>query len=346
MKVGFLTRYDEGRGSSRLRAFDLVPHLARHGVEARVLSRRRGGDGNGRGTYPLRALGLAAWADIMVLQKPNQAPALLDLLRTANRRLVVDLDDALWCPTSPAPTADERAAARRAEARLGHALRRARAAFAGSAHLARWMSERRPGLDVTVLPTSVDLDRYPVAAAGGRRLTLGWIGSGDNLAELEQLDGVLRELSSEVDFELRVISDRRPALPGLPVELTPWSPAAEVAALAGCDVGLMPLEDTERSRGRCGFKAIQYMATGLPVVASAVGAASEVVADGVTGFLAASPAEWLDRLRLLAADPARRRGMGGEGRRRAERLFSIPSNLPKLIAGLERVLQGRSGEAA
>src|SRR5262249_30394047 len=115
-----------------------------------------------------------------------------------------------------------------------------------------------------------------------------------------------------------------------------WTSDGERDAILSFDLGIMPLRDDQRSRGRCGYKAIEYMAAGLPVVASPVGATSEVVDDGVTGFLPNGPAAWEDRLRALAGDVELRSTMGRAGRARVGERFSVRSTLPLLLDVFDR----------
>ena len=122
----------------------------------------------------------------------------------------------------------------------------------------------------------------------------------------------------------------RSTLPAVPTEHVPWTEAAEVAAIAEFDVGIMPLADEPWERGKCGYKLIQYMACGLPVVASPVGVNRQIVEHGVNGFLAETPTQWDEALRTLLADPALRQRMGQAGRQKVERQFSLQVTGPKV----------------
>ncbi len=119
-----------------------------------------------------------------------------------------------------------------------------------------------------------------------------------------------------------------------PVTFLPWSEEAEIDCLHRFDVGIMPLADDSWSQGKCAYKLIQYMAVGLPVVASPIGMNRKVVTHGENGFLAATADEWLDALKRLADDPDLRRRMGEAGRLRAERDFALAPAAPRLIAAL------------
>ena len=122
----------------------------------------------------------------------------------------------------------------------------------------------------------------------------------------------------------------------------------EVELFNTCDVGVYPLADDEWSKGKCGFKAIEFMACGVPVIASAVGVNRDIIQDGVNGLLASSDAEWVEKLGRLLADAALRRRLADEGRRTVERAYSLHVNAPKLAETLRAVAARgrRQGEHA
>ena len=126
-----------------------------------------------------------------------------------------------------------------------------------------------------------------------------------------------------------------------------WSLDDEVRLFNTCDIGVYPLTDDEWSRGKCGFKAIQFMACGVPVVASAVGVNREIIQDGVNGFLASSEAEWVDKIRRLLNDATLRRRMAEAGRRTVERSYSLHVHAPALASTLRNVVDvWRGGRTA
>jgi glycosyltransferase involved in cell wall biosynthesis len=116
-----------------------------------------------------------------------------------------------------------------------------------------------------------------------------------------------------------------------------------VALFNTCDVGVYPLTEDEWTKGKCGFKAIQFMACGVPVVASAVGVNREIITDGVNGFLASSEDEWVEKLTRLADDPTLRRRMGEAGRQTIEERYSLRVNAPRMAATLRGVLEHGTG---
>ncbi len=196
-----------------------------------------------------------------------------------------------------------------------------------------------------LLPTVVDTNAYvPATRISDGPVTIGWIGSPSTWQYVRPLLPLLEELCDGKRARLLVVgagaaaaSDRFAGM-----ELAQWSEAGEVASVQAMDIGIMPLPDEPWARGKSGYKLVQYMACGLPVVASPVGVNATMVGDGETGFLAGSAEEWRERLEALIADPAVRQGMGAAGRRRAVESYSLRSQAPRLIE-LLRVTRDRAG---
>jgi len=137
---------------------------------------------------------------------------------------------------------------------------------------------------------------------------------------------------------LKIVSERPLSLEGVPVQFERWVPDRDTEFLHGFDIGLMPLNDSKRSRGRCAFKAIQYMAVGLPVIASPVGAATEVVEHGKTGYLASTPEEWVTHMIELEKNKELRIRLGQAGRARVQQRYCIRANAPMLAEILEKAM--------
>jgi glycosyltransferase involved in cell wall biosynthesis len=182
---------------------------------------------------------------------------------------------------------------------------------------------------LAVIPTTVDTDRYTTSVPRDDDVfRVAWIGLPYNLPYLELVARPLADLARRGRrCELRIISSALPgdvsAFEGLDVVARPWSVQTEADELSACDLGIMPVPDDEWGRGKCGLKILQYMAAGLPVVASPVGVNADIVQEGVTGRLAATPEDWRAALESLALDPEAARAMGREGRRRVEQLYSL-----------------------
>lgn len=228
------------------------------------------------------------------------------------------------------------------EGLLGHKfdqlMKGAAAITAGNSMLVDYASKFSS--DVQLLPTVVDTERYmPVRRALKSRFTVGWIGSPSTSTYLPELVEPLRILGEEGEVEFVVVGGKAPKIPGVMINEISWSEESEVDMINTFDVGVMPLPDDAWARGKCAYKLIQYMACGLPVVGSAVGASNEAVTPE-SGFLVTSPDDWLSALRRLRDDPKLRFDMGTAGRHRVESIYSLQANLPKLAAIIKNVAIG------
>ncbi len=334
LRVGFVTADGASRASSRVRVLQYLPLLDALGVEARTVA---WGTSAGRASRVRRVpdmLRLARWADVVVLQKPFQPVPVLRAVAAAARAVVVDVDDAVWEPAGQSRDPAALAAARLERLRV--AVRSSQVTIAGSAWLAQRVGELVPGAATAVVPSSIDLARYDrVRTHVDRRpARVGWIGSPVNLADLDVAADALASLSPDL-ARVVVISSRAPALDGVDVAFVPWAPDTELDALCDLDIGIMPLRDDERSRGRCGYKALQYLACGVPVVASPVGGSAEILGAVLCGSYAADDAAWGRALTDLAGDPARRAAAGAAGRAHVEAHYSIQANVDALVALLD-----------
>jgi glycosyltransferase involved in cell wall biosynthesis len=196
----------------------------------------------------------------------------------------------------------------------------ARHVTVGNEFLARYARDR--ARNVTVIPSTIDTDAYQIRPRARNRVpVIGWTGSVTTVPYLASLTPALRRLREKQEFELRVIGANI-EIEGLEVRCLPWRAETEPDDLRALDVGLMPLPDDEWSRGKCGMKALQYMALGIPPVVTPVGVNTTIVRDGVNGFHARAEGEWIDRIGLLLEDESLRRSLGQEARRTVEESYS------------------------
>lgn len=190
---------------------------------------------------------------------------------------------------------------------------------------------------VYIIPTSIDTEKLNVIKRDSWEIVIGWIGSPTTSCYLRLIYNVMRELSRRYSFILKIVGAEKPIfIHGVKVENFNWSMDREVSDFQNIDIGIYPLFDTLWVRGKAGFKAIQYMAVGVPVVASSVGMNKDIIQDGVNGFLAGSEEEWVDKISRLIEDPVLRKKIGLAGRRTVEENFSIKLNAQKLLDILER----------
>ncbi|PYQ52780.1 MAG: group 1 glycosyl transferase [Acidobacteria bacterium] len=255
-------------------------------------------------------------------------PALAErILRRAGVPWVFDFDDAVWVRyVSPA---NSYLSYLRFPGKTAFLVRHARQVMAGNAYLRDWAGRFNPS--VSVVPTTIDTDTYrPVPPREGGPPVIGWTGSYSTEKYLELVRPALERLRRRRAFRLVVVGGGAFRADGVEVEHRPWRARTETADLADLDIGLMPLPDAEWERGKCGLKALQYMALGLPVVVSPVGVNAEIVRDGESGVLARTAEQWEEALERLLADADLRRRMGRAGRATVERAYSAAVVAPRV----------------
>jgi SAM-dependent methyltransferase len=221
--------------------------------------------------------------------------------------------------------------------KIDNLIRGAAAVSAGNATLLAYT--QKLNANCAFFPTVVDTARYtckPSWASSGP-LNIGWIGSPSTAPYLNLIVEPLERLAREGPVRLTVIGGIPPSMRGVEIVTLDWSEAMEVEAISQFDIGVMPLYDDPWSRGKCAFKLIQYMACGLPVVASRVGANIEVVTPEC-GRLAGSDDEWCDHLRFFRDHPEARKTMGENGRARVQSHYSLAGQAPLLAALIEDVM--------
>lgn len=186
---------------------------------------------------------------------------------------------------------------------------------------------------VKMHPTVIDINRYHVVLKTNQTILprIVWIGSPSTIHYLEVIRPVLQLLAKQFDYVLRIIGCSQFQMPDVSVELIDWTENSEVQSISDCQVGIMPLIDSDWERGKCGYKLIQYMACGIPVVASGVGVNKEIVRNGENGFLANSSEEWFAALSKLLEDDLLRSQMGAVGRQRVVDEFCSQQTGPRMI---------------
>ena len=216
----------------------------------------------------------------------------------------------------------------------------------GNNYLADY-AQRFEGSKIETVPTVVDLNQYGVdpKVRDVNSLYVGWIGTPETWqAFAKPIHNVLDPLLAEQGALFRAVgAGMQPETSGT-LEILPWTEDTEVSLIQSMDIGVMPLPDTAWARGKCGYKIIQYMACGLPIVASPVGVNSDIVEHGVNGFLAETDEEWRSAIETLLADADLRRRMGTAGRKKVEEHYSLQVWGPRVAQMLHRVAEeGRRG---
>lgn len=348
MRVLLLSRYGPLGSTSRLRFYQYLPYLEAHGVEVTVsplladayVERLYRGERQQAGFIfqayfrRLKALLSSREFDLVWVEKEFLPflPAFASLLM--HTPYVADYDDAAFHRYDLHPQLWVRILLGR---KIAAVMRRAALVVAGNDYLADY-ARRNGAARVEILPTVVDTDRYVPAASPRSDFRIGWIGAPVTVGYLSAIEPALRHvLDAFPDTEFRLIGARDPFSGRLPVTEISWTEATEVAELQNLDAGIMPLPDEPFERGKCGYKLIQYMGCGLPVVASPVGVNTTLVMSGVNGFLAESIPDWVAALSKLRADPGLRLRFGGAGRQIVADRYSLQAAAPRLLSLLQSV---------
>lgn len=165
-----------------------------------------------------------------------------------------------------------------------------------------------------------------------KNLSIGWTGTHSTLRFLEPLWPVLKQLEDQYDNRFVLIANREPKHPLKNLSFVPWSKSSEINDLLLIDIGIMPLEEDVWSEGKCGFKALQYMALGIPAVASPVGVNTRIIQHGQNGYLCNKPEEWFECLSRLMEDLTLRAELGGRGKECVDESYSVRSNSSNFLA--------------
>lgn len=358
MKAAMLTRYGRTGASSRLRTMQYLEYFQTQGVEASIapffdqayLDRLYSGGstlGSVVEAYRRRVTQLsdARCVDLVWIEK-EALPWLPWMVESkmlpARIPRVVDYDDAVFHRYDM----HRSVAVRRLLGRkLDQLMASASLVTAGNSYLAE-RAEAAGAPHIEIVPTVVDTKAYRQRPRplSDHQLQIGWIGSPSTWTEyMVPMMPLLRKVAEDCVARMLVVG-AGPLVQTSPLfEFRSWSEHSEVALIHEMDIGIMPLNDTPWARGKCGYKLIQYMACGLPVIASPAGVNTDIIEHGVNGFLASTEAEWTEALQILLGDPDLRTRMGEEGRRRVERDYSLQTWAPRLIEMLRIVAsQGHS----
>lgn len=345
MRVAAFTRYGPRAASTRQRFLQYFPALRAAGIEVEhhalldddYVASLATGEAYPRSkvasAYAERCgqLVAARGADLywVYVELLPYVPAAIERLAAAGKRIVYDFDDAFFHSYDQSGNALVRTMLAGKHAAL---LRHAAACACGNGYLHDFAVRHCPRS--IVLPTVVDTAAYrPRQRRKAGPVTIGWIGSPSTWPNVRTLLPLLEELARSRKVRIRIVGAGKAAEPDRfdGMDLVEWTEASEIAEVQAMDIGVMPLDDQPFERGKSGYKLVQYMACGLPVVASPVGVNREMVRQGVNGFLASSDAEWRDALARLVADAGLRRALGAAGRRRAEADYSLTSQAPRLV---------------
>ena len=355
MKIAAFLKYGDAAASTRQRLLQYLPHLADAGIAVetqtlignaylgRFAATGRGGKAVIAADYRHRVRALRDLRDVDLIWIHYELfpylPGFLEkLFLPSGVPVVLDFDDAIFHMYDLHRSAAVRGLLGR---KLQGLMRRAAACACGNAYLQDYAARFCP--NSIVLPTVVDTDRYrPRAVAGGAGPpVIGWIGSPSTFAYLKPILPLLSTLVAEGRARVRFVGAGIDPSAYPQFEFFSWSEDSEIAAVQGFDIGVMPLPDDPWARGKCGYKLIQYMACGVPVIASPVGVNADIVTHGADGWLATDADEWAEALRCLLEDGAARARFGAAGRERIIQDYSLHVHAPRFVALLRSAARAR-----
>ena len=352
MRLLLLSRYGALGASSRVRYFQYLPYLAANGIDVTTLPLLS--DSYIKSLYGSK---LSYWEvvsgywrrlnvmlkvhrfDLLVIEKElfPYLPALAErMLSRIGIPYLVDYDDALFHQYDQYSSAIVRMLLGQ---KIDIVMRHSAMVVAGNSYLAdrAWKSRASK---VIVIPTVVDAERYqPVQHEINKVPIIGWVGTPVTSHYLAYLLPVFTALRAKMAVRFVAVGAKPEYFSDTPVEVWPWNEQDEVTLIQKFDVGIMPLQNSPWERGKCGYKLIQYMACGLPVVASPVGANEEIVKQGENGYLADNLDAWEQSLcRLLRSDVSYRNSMGAKGRNLVEKWYSLKVQAPRLLNAINEVI--------
>ena len=286
-------------------------------------------------------------ADVILVQREAMmfGPPMIEWLttRVCRRPLVLDLDDATYVSYT-SPTYGRLGQALKWFSKTDDLIRWARIVTCGNRAIAEYVSSK--GTIARVVPTVVDTEIFqPASRAAASVPVLGWIGTHSTFPYLKSIFPVLTELAKTHSFRLKVVGagQAEVIVPGVEVENLPWSLDREVADFQSIDIGLYPIDaelySGKWAAGKSGFKAIQYMAVGVPYVATPVGGSAEIGEAKTTHFFASSDAEWQSALATLISNSEARQRMGAAARRHVLENYGLQAQADKLAAALREAAE-------
>lgn len=255
------------------------------------------------------------------------------LSKLLRKKYIFDFDDAIWLPNY----SESNAKFHRLKAywKTKHVIKWAKKVSAGNSFLADYAKEFNSNIEI--IPTTIDLknSHNQMTNQEINPVVIGWTGTHTTTQYIQSIVPVLEEIKKKYDFEFRLISNHPPEFEIPNLNYVKWQKKTEIEDLSKINIGLMPLEETVWSKGKCAFKALQYMSLEIPAVVSPVGMNKEVIQNGENGFLCNSTEEWISTIEKLIQDIELRKSIGKAGRKTVEENYSVQALIPKYLKIVE-----------
>ncbi len=261
-------------------------------------------------------------------------PPVIELLtgKILKKKIIYDFDDAIWLPNTSKQ--NRFVSWLKWHGKVNTICRLSWKVSCGNDVLADYAGKFNE--NVVVNPTTIDTDYHkPLTDSKNNPPVIGWTGTHSTAKYLALLTPALKELKKNHEFSIKIICDQPPAWDYEDFEFVSWQKEKEIEQLNSIDIGIMPLENTEWEKGKCGFKALQYMALEKPAVVSDVGVNREITDHGKTGFLCSSIEDWVDHLSALLKSETLRKELGKNGREKVIQNYSVDSNASLFLSLFE-----------
>jgi glycosyltransferase involved in cell wall biosynthesis len=365
MKVLALSSYPVEAASTRYRVSQFIKPLSERGISLTVrpfLDSDLQASLYNRVAWPRTAFGLmraalrrvaaigrAQQADVLFVQREAMifGPPVIEWLatRVLKRPMVLDLDDATYVSYT-SPTYGKLGKALKWTGKTDDLIKWATLVTCGNRAIASYVESK--GAISRIIPTVVDTEVFrPSRRAQQSVPVLGWIGSHSTFPYLETIFPVLQDLARTNRFKVKLVGAgvKEVKIPGVEVESLEWKLDRELEDFQSLDIGLYPIDSGMYAEnwagGKSGFKAIQYMALGIPYVASPVGASKDIGEEGITHFHATTREQWYEALLRLLSDSTLREEMGAAGRRHCVENYSLSEQARKLAEALREAATAR-----
>lgn len=363
MKILFVVSGTERVAATRYRVYQYLPYLKSQGIEYSVFSitsafiTKLAIQSPEFGTIKRLAYYLALYIerffrfwvvffraphfDIVFLQRATFPFGLAKLLALGNKKIIFDIDDAIYLADTPVKGLITRLKAFIREKEVQDSLKASSSVIVENDYIKNYVSKFCK--TIYKIPGPIDTDRFFVnknARKDEKDIVLGWIGSPATTVYIRMWRNVLSEVLSRFkNVKIVLIGAGNHELPGERVIEKEWNYRTEVGELQKFDIGIMPMPDDEWTRGKLGCKMLQYMAVGVPPVVSFTPTNAELITDDENGFLVKTESEWIGKLSRLIEDEALRKNIGEAGRKSVEEVCSVEKNAPKLIKIFEEQIK-------
>ncbi|WP_312098329.1 glycosyltransferase family 4 protein [Niallia sp.] len=352
MKILFFTPTAEIGASSRYRVYQYIEYLEKKGHDCTVkpfltddLYKKWKSNSLGNILLKMPIMIIKRFFDCLFVKKYDVVvihrdifpfgPLIFEkIIRIFNKNIVIDIDDAVFTTETEEISGSNKLLYKlKYGTRFNASFKDSSMVICGNDFLEDYVSKYN--VNTVIVPTVVDTNHiipreYSIInKKSPNYVTIGWVGNPGNSSYLNQLTTIFSEINKfnlDVKIKLKFIGAKeeiKNSFPDFDVEVEKWSLDTEYEMLRQCDIGIMPLNDSNWSKGKCGLKLLQYMAVGIPVIASPIGVNNEIVINDYNGFLAYEKDEWVEKITTLIQNPELRMKLGVNGRSFVEKFYSL-----------------------